>query len=209
MKEGNVVEADFSEPENSVFLGGALLDVIEHAMKELRGTIDIVEARLQVEQNGNAIANLQGQCAGYRTLCKEMKEAGFTDFSENKESEKSILFKKDNGEGLIYYDVAEDVKFETLQRLVVYNKTIQQASFYKTLQENLQVLIDKKKDYLYYEAEKSRDLHFTRGWHEIITFWDTRFDELEKGYQHAKHVKEQEERNKKEMLPFDPEEDDE
>lgn len=153
---------------------------LESFMGELRFHMNIIESRLQTEESGNKIAFMQGNCAGFRSLCTALNEAGYGDYSNVKKSEGTI-FKFDEkanewGVTTSKYNTLLDYNVKALD----IEEVMEQAS--KQLEEK----INKKKNWLFYESQKGRDLYWVKGWWCIMSCLDEWCAKIHDAYKIAK-----------------------
>lgn len=166
------------------------------------------EAKLQVEEKGNNVADLQGFCAGIRAFKSKAKEAGFNippalfDTANRMTPWIQEIENSESGENA-ECDLA-------LEELTEFSRQLDELSYgekYSNLEKSMQEEIKKKKDYLYGEAKNGRDLFWVRGWDRGFSWVKTQIKELH----YWKSVKEQQaERRRKEKaseLPFEDDED--
>lgn len=166
------------------------------------------EAKLQVEEKGNSVADLQGFCAGIRQFKSKAKEAGFDippalfDTANRMTPWIQEIENSESGENA-ECDLA-------LEELTEFSRQLDELSYgenYSNLEKSMQEEIKKKKDYLYGEAKNGRDLFWVRGWDRGFSWVKTQIKELH----YWKSVKEQQaERRRKEKaseLPFEDDED--
>jgi hypothetical protein len=128
-----------------------IIPYINHEVKKL-------EAELQVEESGTKVAIIQGKLAGYNSMISVLNEIEITDFRLIKDSrEISCKYNKDFKRWL-----CEDKDFHNVSHLWMLFTNVESIidRFNKTGEDR----IKEKKDWLFYEAEKSRDLHFVKGW---------------------------------------------
>lgn len=170
------------------------INSLEVFMKQLRFRMNIIENTLQTEESGNKIAFLQGECAGFRSLCTAISEAGYFNYKDEKHASEGTIFEFD--------EKAREWSVTTSDYgvLVEWNlKTLDIEEILSEAKKPLESRINKMKDRLFYEAEKGRDLHFVKGWYCILSCFDDWCAEIHKAYEIAKKLKEQE-------LPFEEEE---
>lgn len=154
----------------------------------------ILEAQLQTEESGTKIARIQGKLAGYNSMISVLNEIEITDFKIIKESEKIPC--KYNDEFQKW--VCECSDFDTVFQLHLLFNDVEKTL--KRFNEHGQKRVDDKKDWLFYTAEKGRDLHFTKGWFfafNILNDWKNAIDNQ---YEYLSE-------EKRKSLPFDDEED--
>lgn len=157
-------------------LGDSLLDFIQ----QLRFRMNIVENSLQTEESGNKIAFLQGNCAGFRNLCGALKDAGFDDYSMYKAAEKSIFTfdEKDHDWKLTIGKYEELIPWESA--------ALDVEEALELARKPLTDRINKRKDWLFYNSEKGRDLYWTKGWYCIISAFEDWCVKIHEAYKIAK-----------------------
>lgn len=154
----------------------------------------ILEAQLQTEESGTKIARIQGKLAGYNSMISILNEIEITDFKIIKESEKIPCKYNDEFQKWVCYCDDFDTVFQLHLLFNDVEKTI------KRFNEHGQKRIDDKKDWLFYTAEKGRDLHFVKGWFfafNVLNEWKEAVNSL---YEFLL-------KDKKNSLSFDDEED--
>lgn len=164
------------------------------------------EAKLQVEEKGNNVADLQGFCAGIRSFKSKVKEVGF--------DIQPALFDTANRMTPWIQEIDNSESGENkecdldLDALTEFSRQLDELSYgenYSNLEKSMQEEIKKKKDYLYGEAKNGRDLFWVRGWDRGFNWVKSQIKELH----YWKSVKEQQaERRRKEKaseLPFEDE----
>lgn len=166
---------------------------MERFIMQANALAEYWEGQLQTEESGTKIANLQGRLAGFRKFTKIMEEGGcnFTTLSEIQRDfpvrydvklGKWICSEKDYFKLKKWYEVTD--KIEKL----IFN-----------LSSTLNKAVGDKKDWLFYQSTKSRDLHFVKGWYFSMTMFEDWCVAISDGYSTAKEIHEQE-------LKFDGEE---
>ena len=164
------------------------------------------EAKLQVEEKGNSVAELQGFCAGIRNFKSVAKEAGFDVSPELFDTANRMtpwVQKLDNEDGEDEGDTDCSLSLSELKSFSAFLDELTESECYAQVKESMQSEVKAKKDYLYAEAKTSRDLFWTHGWHKGFYWVESQIKELH----YWKSVKEQQaERRAKEKaseLPFD------
>ena len=155
-------------------------DSLKKFMEQLRFRINIIENSLQTEESGNKIAFMQGNCAGFRALCAGLNEAGYGDFSDVKKSENTI-FAFDEKENT--WSVTTG-KYETLLQWNGVALDVEEVM--EDARKYLQERINKKKDWLFYESQKGRDLYWIKGWWCIMSCFDDWCAKIHEAYKIAK-----------------------
>lgn len=155
-------------------------DSLKKFMEQLRFRMNIIENSLQTEESGNKIAFMQGNCAGFRALCAGLNEAGYGDFSDVKKSENTI-FAFDEKENT--WSVTTG-KYDTLLQWNCVALDVEEAM--EGARKQLQEKINKKKDWLFYESQKGRDLYWIKGWWCIMSCFDDWCVKIHDAYKIAK-----------------------
>ncbi|MCR4715184.1 MAG: hypothetical protein K5751_12510 [Treponemataceae bacterium] len=168
------------------------------------------EAKLQVEEKGNNVADLQGFCAGIRKFKSVAKDAGFDvppALFDTANRMTPWVQKLDGADGDGDGDTDCELSLDTLTEFSRLLDELTASNEYAKVRESMQNEIKEKKDYLYAKASSSRELFWTHGWHRGFSWVEGQIKEL----YYWKSVKEQQaERLKKEKeseLPFGNEED--
>lgn len=158
-------------------------------MKCLKKEMKLVEAKLQIEENGSKIAFLQGECSGYNALCATLEDANYDSFKQENETMDHIFTcDKENEWGVRTSD------FSVLMRW--HNFAMDVEEVIAEAKKPFEKRVNKKKDQLFYDAEKGRDLHFCKGWYFIMSILENWCVAINKAYDNA--VKQ-----RKKELPFE------
>ena len=181
-------------------------DIFSNLIMQSNHAAHEAEAKLQVEEKGNNVADLQGFCAGIRRFKSVAKDAGFDvpprlfDTANRMTPWVQELDGAD-GDG----DGDMDCKL-SLDELSEFSRLLDELCArdeYAKLREYMQDEIKAKKDFLYAEAKTSRDLFWTHGWHRGFSWIELQIKELH----YWKGVKQQQaEKRAKEKaseLPFE------
>lgn len=130
---------------------------LEKFMGVMKHHTSVIEARLQTEESGNKIAFMQGQCAGYRRFCTVVSEnAGV--LIPDSESIRGLIEWNDKERKWI----CTSKEYKNLLEWETYALDIEELL--DSVKKQLNVEVEKMKDRLFYDSEKSRDLHWTKGW---------------------------------------------
>lgn len=161
------------------------VESLEAFMQQLRFRMNIIENTLQTEESGNKIAFLQGECAGFRSLCTAIAEAGYVNYKDDKRAPENTIFSFDDktrkwGVTSSKYSVLIDWETTALDVEEVMSEA----------KKPLESRINKMKDRLFYEAEKGRDLHFVKGWFCILSCFDDWCAKIHEAFSIAKKEKE-------------------
>lgn len=199
-----VIEADRGERNEAGSF--AEQDIFEQLIRQSNFAAHEAEAKLQVEEKGNSVADLQGFCGGIREFKRKANEAGFDippvlfDTANRMTPWIQVIDNSESGDN-------EECVLE-LDALKEFSRLLDEltkSEKYAVLEESMQEAIKQKKDFLYGEAKSGRDLFWVRGWYRGFTWVKTQIKELN----YWKSVKEQQaDRRAKEKaseLPFDDE----
>ncbi len=178
-------------------------DIFEQLLMQSNHAAYEAEERLLVEEKGNAVAFLQGFCAGIRDFKSVSNDAGLAvppRLFDAANRQTPWIRTTDNGSDNPSRGIdGDEVCPLGLDELRVYSAQLDEltgTAHYAMLEESIQKEINIKKNYLYVQAKTSRDLFWTHGWHKGITWVQVQIKELH----FWKGVKEKE---KAETLPFD------
>lgn len=155
-------------------------DSLKKFMEQLRFRMNIIENSLQTEESGNKIAFMQGNCAGFRSLCTALNEAGYGDYSNVEKSENTIFSFDEKDHSWSLYTG----KYEILLEWNVYALDVEEVM--EGARKQLQEKVDKKKDWLFYQSEKGRDLYWIKGWWCIMSCFDDWCVKIHEAYKIAK-----------------------
>lgn len=163
---------------------------MERLLPYLNHEAKILEAKLQTEESGTKVAIIQGKLSGYRAMLEIIKNIAYTTTLYSDKTEE-IPCKFDEK---IQKWVCDCQDFDVVLKLknILVNLEDDLKMFNKFAQEK----IDKKKDWLFYQAEKGRDLHFVKGWWFMFNILNDWKEAIEK--QHSFLLS-----GKTESLPFD------
>lgn len=153
---------------------------------QLNGLAEFWEGELQIEENGQKIAKLQGRIAGYRRFIALLNQENVkTSFKGEildvfplhylSDSEKWSCWQDD------YFKMMEWEK-EAKEADLVLNKIL----------KRLNELVNEKKNWLFYYSTKSRDLHFIKGWYFSMSLLSDWCVAIHEGFHKAKEKHDQE-----------------
>lgn len=149
-------------------------------MSALRFRMNQIENSLQTEESGNKIAFMQGNCSGFRNLCGALVDAGFGDYSTIKASEGTI-FNFDEKENTWSIATSEySVLLDWDLAAMDVEEVIEGA------RKQFDDRINKRKDWLFYNSKKGRDLYWTKGWWCIMSCFDDWCAKIHDAYKIAK-----------------------
>ena len=199
-KRDPMAAAESPEVQN---IFGQLLMQSNHAAHE-------AEAKLQVEEKGNSVADLQGFCAGIRQFKSVAKDAGFNVPPALFETENRMtpwVQRLDNEDGEEMGDTNCSLSLGELKQFSDLLDALTSSDKYEALKKSMQEAVTHKKNFLYASAKSSRELYWTHGWDRGFSWVENQIKELH----YWKSVKEQQaERRRKEKaseLPFDDDDD--
>lgn len=185
-------------------------DIFKNLVLQSNFAAHEAEAKLQVEEKGNNVAELQGFCAGIKNFKSVAKDAGFDvppNLFDTANRMTPWVQKLDNEDGEEEGDMDCSLSLAELKDFSRLLDELTDSESYTAVKESMQNKVKAKKDFLYSEAKSSRDLFWTHGWHKGFFWVETQIKEL----LYWKNIKEQQaERKAKEkasMLPFGDDED--
>lgn len=201
------VPAVITEEQNAESESMEMQDIFGQLIMQSNFAAHEAEAKLQVEEKGNSVADLQGFCAGIRQFKSKAKEAGFDippALFDTANRMTPWIQEIDNSES---GDNSEcDLDFNALTEFSRQLDELSYSENYSNLEKAMLEEVKNKKDYLYGEAKNGRDLFWVRGWDRGFNWVKSQIKELH----YWKSVKEQQaERRRKEKeseLPFDEDE---
>ena len=151
-------------------------------MQIMRSDMNVIEATLQTEESGNKIASLQGECAGFKTLCACLANSGFPNYAESKESMQT-LFKFDND---LEKWTCLTSNYATLLEWESYALDVEEAL--GEARSKMEKRLNDRKDWLFYIAKKGRDLYFSRGWYKRFSALEDWAVAIHDAYHTAKKI---------------------
>lgn len=196
--------------EESCASGVSTADIFSNLIMQSNHAAHEAEAKLQVEEKGNGVADLQGFCAGIRKFKSVAKDAGFDvppRLFDTANRMTPWVQELDGADGDGDGDTDCNLSLDELSEFSRLLDGLCASDEYTRLRESMQNEIKAKKDFLYAEAKTSRDLFWTHGWHRGFSWVEQQIKEL----QYWKGVKQQQaEKRAKEKaseLPFEGDED--
>lgn len=169
-------------------LANSFIDLI----KQMNAQAYENEEVLSVEESAVKIANLQGYLAGVRKYKALLEESGY---------ELEIKYEDTTERGYYYFDDEKNCNLnlsalrEAIEELNDFTETESWENFTTLWQQT----VDTMKDNLFYLSEKSRDLHFCKGWYKAMKQMDEYMDALNRQLEYL-------EQEKANSLPFDEDE---
>jgi hypothetical protein len=164
--------------------GAALNQIIIMAQFEMK----LCQAKLEVEESGRIVARLQGNVAGYKKLIANIAAR----YHLNQ------AFLEETGDRPLVVPDLEDENFEMLRHDV---EMLRISDEWKEVIANVDVNIIRFKDYLLYEAEKTRDLDLTQGDFEAQTVYNKFFNAIKDDNDRRRKEAAKKEKERKEMIP--------
>lgn len=135
-------------------MSAALNELITRVNRQVREC----KGKLLVEESGREVASLQGHVAGYRYL---------TDFLAA-EFHLSQVFLEDLGEDETMVPDLDDEAVFALERSCL---QLQEELAWKAVLERIEARNEELKDFLLYQAEKSRDLDVSQGQRKAMSYF--------------------------------------
>lgn len=135
------------------------------------------ETRLTVEESGNEIAYLQGQVSGYNILKNVIEEKT----GEIAIGEKQCIFRYNRDED--FWFIEKDISKENIQSMYYQSQVLKDELENYGVNKEIKAYINEKKDWLFYEAEKGRDLHFCRGFNLILEMFNAWIRAIERKWE--------------------------
>jgi hypothetical protein len=159
----------------------------------LNHEIKVLEEQLKTEENGTKVAIIQGKLAGYNSMISILNEIEITDFRVIKESATiPCVYKKELNK---WY--CECTDFYIVSELdSIFEKVKEKMERFNDIGKNK---IEAKKDWLFFQSEKSRDLHFVKGWFFMFNILNDWKIAVHSQYEYLL-------KRRKQSLPFEEEE---
>lgn len=156
-------------------------------VKQMKGLIRYWQAQLETEESGTKCAVLQGKIAGSNKFLSIISE--YYSSADLIDGEIDLEFPVE------YSPDSEKwyCKETNYEKLVQWKKQADDASFILNNKESeLNEAVGTKKDWLFYEAKKSRDLHYIKGWYFGMSMIEDWTVAIKDGYEIALKKKNQE-----------------
>lgn len=165
-------------------------ELLVRLMHQFNDQVAQTEARLQVEESGASIAKMQGYLAGQRKYGTLLMAAGY-DFDYRRDTEREQPWVDDD----------DRPDFDDLKYIHLQHQELTISEEYKKLQDLVQQEVEQKKDFLFYQSDKSRDMPWCKGWYSAMVQIENWLTTLENSFELGKRIKAQE-------LPFDEDDQD-
>ncbi len=137
---------------------GVKMNALEYAVSSLNATKKLAEVQLEIVEGDSNLADLQGFITGAKRVINTLDQVGYT----LELAEHVLKIENYSDDEIIKFDFEIDA-FKTEER-------------WQDFQSKLDEKIAKKKDFLFYEARKGRDLAYIQGWRKAIFFIHEIFD---------------------------------
>lgn len=164
------------------------------------------ESKLQVEEKGNSVAELQGFCAGIREFKSVSKKAGFDvppSLFDTANRMTPWIQKIKDADGNDDGDTICDLSLDELRLFSSLLEELTASDMFLAAKDSMLNKISEKKDFLYVIAKTSRDLYWTHGWHRGFTWVENQIKELTYWKSIKEQQAEREAREKASELPFE------
>ena len=163
-------------------------EILMFMLQQLNYKAHDKEAVLQCEESGSKVANLQGFLAGVREYKTNLRNNGWEfDIKYDGTEERKIPYFNDDGCSIELFE---------LRGLISDIDELTDTADWESFKELWQDAVDWKKDWLFFNSEKGRDLHFAKGWYEAMRTIDNTIERLHREFEEA-------EKKAAESLPFD------
>ena len=140
-------------------------------IKQMNDESFISKAKLAVEENASKIAFLQGYIGGVENYKKLLTQAGFI---------LDIKYFDTEERGNFYYiDTKCNLNKDELRVAISSIKEVTESADFEDFVKEWNEAIRIKKDFLFYDSEKGRDLHFCKGWYKAMNQINTYVQYLE------------------------------
>ena len=164
------------------------------------------ESKLQVEEKGNSVAELQGFCAGIREFKSVSKKAGFDvppSLFDTANRMTPWIQKIEDADGNDDGDTICDLSLDELRLFSSLLEELTASDMFLAAKDSMLNKISEKKDFLYVIAKTSRELYWTHGWHRGFTWVENQIKELSYWKTIKEQQAEREAREKASELPFE------
>jgi len=164
--------------------------VLKEIVTIVNSEVKQAKDKLLTEENGRAVALLQGKVYGWRQLIENI-EAEFSLFS--------VLVLDTNGKPIDLPGLTDDDVFR-LEGLV---KEFVESEEWKKVKDRVAQRIGQLKDHLLYSAEKSRELDISQGQYKALIWPNNFFSDVSNIASWRRQKQDQEAKRKKEEFDFD------
>lgn len=170
--------------------------ILERFIRQLNQEVYTRELKLQTEENGTKIAQLQGFIAGARTYKTLMNDAGFVN-ARTDDREELFFSIDDNG------DEECSLNPQGVEASNIMAQAFILMPEYKEFQEKRQARVEDAKNDLFFYSDKGRDLYWYRDWFNALTKIDEWIEILKSYFYRLQAKKEQAAKQAREELPFE------
>lgn len=158
--------------------------ILERFIRQLNQEVYTRELKLQTEENGTKIAQLQGFIAGARTYKTLMNDAGFVN-ARTDDREELFFSIDDNG------DEECSLNPQGVEASNIMAQAFILMPEYKEFQEKRQARVEDAKNDLFFYSDKGRDLYWYRDWFKALTKIDEWIEILKSYFYRLQAKKEQ------------------
>ena len=145
------------------------MDVKNIIAENYKGIIQEASVSLEYEESSKVLANLQGRLSGAKKFMVLFREI-FPMFREIK------TLKDEEGKERLFN--LKDISFEALNVIEKDLDSLVLSTEYAIMEKAVKETIEKKKAYLFYEAEKGRDLDFIHGFRDSYLSYRERIEAI-------------------------------
>lgn len=148
-----------------------LTDSFVQLIKQMNEQAYENEADLAVEESAVKIANLQGYLAGVRKYKRLLVSNGYV---------LDVKYMDTTERSLFYYDSDKtcNLGLSDLRDAISEIEVVTDTASWEEFKISWQKEVAAMKDELFYKSEKSRDLHFCKGWYRAMQQVDAYIDAL-------------------------------
>lgn len=181
-------------------------DLFKQLVLQSNFAAHVAESKLQVEEKGNSVAELQGFCAGIREFKSVSKKAGFDvppSLFDTANRMTPWIQKIEDADGNDDGDTICDLSLDELRLFSSLLEELTASDMFLAAKDSMLNKISEKKDFLYVIAKTSRELYWTHGWHRGFTWVENQIKELTYWKSIKEQQAEREAREKASELPFE------
>lgn len=197
-------EADAEKCDDNTGYSISNEDLFKNLLLQANHAAHEAETKLQVEESGNKIADLQGFCAGIRNFKSVAKSAGFdippTIFDTANRMTPWVQV-AENQDG----DTTCDLALSLLRIFLTQLDLLAKTKEYEALGAGIQAETNSKKNWLFNEAKSGRDLYWVRGWKRGFSWVSSQIGELRLHLNIKETQAKKKAQEKASSLPFDDE----
>lgn len=135
-------------------------DILTYAAKKFSNALISAKHTLKIEKSGSQLAFLQGKIAGLENFREHSKAESFEFYNLPIENARGFVEVSLEGEKRLACDYLD---FESVSAIKTLVKEFESGSDYKPLKKYVDNEILSKKNWLFFEANASRDIHWAHG----------------------------------------------